>query len=124
MTTLRRCLRAGLTGLVLASVAADAGEGPAAPRSPKAADALRVEAAAVAKAARDYWAACHKADQRLANELTSAADAAHARNDGAEEGACRSALADVSRRLGAEAVGVGGGSSAGPPPPFRFDRRR
>ena len=103
--------------LVLAAAGVDR---PPPPKSPKATDALRVDAAAIRKATAAYWAACGTADRRLLNELRSAVDAAHARNDGAEEQACLSAAKDASQRVADEADPL---RPAAPPQPFRFEAK-
>jgi hypothetical protein len=59
----------------------------------------------------------------LQTELNSAADAAHARNDGKEEQACREALKDVNQRLSNDEGGVGGLVVVAPPQPFRYEKK-
>ena len=102
-------------------VAADAAKpaGATAPKSPKATDAIKKADGLIRKAATAYWQACAVADQRLSNELKTAAGAAHDRNDGTEEQACKDAKADVDARYSAETMAVGLISPARPIPPLR-----
>jgi hypothetical protein len=90
----------GVTALLLLAAADDAV--PVHPKSPKAADAIRMNNAAHRKAASAYWLDSEAADRKLEQELKSAADAAYARNDGTEEQACLDAVKDVQARIGVE----------------------
>lgn len=94
---------------------------PKAPHSPKATDALRIDASAITKATRAYWQACAAAEQRLLQQLRSAADVAHGRNDGDEEQACLEAAKDVKSRYEVEAGAISLGYPAEAVKPLRFE---
>ena len=113
-------LVAGVSLGMLLAAGVGAG-GTAMPKSPMATDALRAESGTIRDAAHTYWAACAKAEKRLANVLRTAAHAAHARNDGVEEQACLDAAKDAEGRYVDAIVAVQSGS-AGPLKPFRFEK--
>jgi hypothetical protein len=86
-------------------------------------DAIRIDEAAIKKANAAYWAACCAADRRLENILRSAADAAHARNDGTEEQACLDAAKDVKERADAEGSYATVSAPVAPVTPLRFEQK-
>jgi hypothetical protein len=79
--------------------------------------------AAHRKAANAYWLDSEAADRKLEQELKSAADAAHARNDGAEEQACLDALKDVQARIGVEDNARVNNSPPAPLDPLRCEKK-
>jgi hypothetical protein len=112
-----------LPGLIAILILSGADDAPPAPKSPKATDAIRIDEAAIKKANAAYWAACCTADRHLENVLRSAADAAHARNDGTEEQACLDAAKDVKERADAEGSYATVSAPVAPVTPLRFEQK-